>query len=194
MQEIGFLLLCGGQSRRMGTPKALIDVDGEPLFRVIARAGEGFSERLCSVNDSAIPTPPGFVRLADLYRERGPLGGIHTALRHTRCAALVVAPCDTPGYCAALAQFLRERWRPEDDVLILEDQTGRPHPTMGVYGKSALAVIEDHVVNDKLKIMRMLDLLRTRVVRLPQGMEDDVFCNLNTQEDLRRYQAGRKTL
>ena len=37
MNRVGVILLAAGQSLRLGEPKQLIDVDGEPLVRVIAR-------------------------------------------------------------------------------------------------------------------------------------------------------------
>lgn len=72
MAKIGFLLLCGGQSRRVGTTKALLEVNGRTLLETVAQAGEGFEVRILSANDPAIPTPEGFVRCEDVYPGCGP--------------------------------------------------------------------------------------------------------------------------
>ena len=96
MAKIGFLLLSGGKSSRMGTPKALLEIEGKTLLESVAAAGEGFEERILSVNDPSIPTPEGFVRCADVYPDCGPMAGIHAALDMTGCDALVTAPCDAP--------------------------------------------------------------------------------------------------
>lgn len=44
--KIGFLLLCGGKSSRMGTPKALLEVKGRTLLETVAEAGKNFDEKI----------------------------------------------------------------------------------------------------------------------------------------------------
>ena len=86
---LGFLLMSGGHSSRMGTPKALLDIGGETLLSRIARAGAAFPERILSVNDPSIPTPEGFARVEDVYTDCGPMGGLRCARRRpVRFAAL----------------------------------------------------------------------------------------------------------
>ena len=116
MARIGFLLLSGGKSSRMGTPKALLEINGETLLEAVARAGEGFEERILSVNDPSIPTPEGFIRVSDIYPGCGPMSGLHAALLETDCDALVTAPCDTPHYSKALAEYLAQQYDPEFDA------------------------------------------------------------------------------
>jgi len=184
MARIGFLLLSGGKSSRMGTPKALLEVNGSTLLEIVARAGEGFGERILSVNDPSIPTPAGFVRVEDVYPECGPMGGIHAALLGSGCDALVTAPCDTPYYSKALAEYLAQQYTPEIDALVTLDGAGRVHPLCGVYTKRCLPVLEAHLKTGRFKLMRMLETVRLKRLALPAGFSDRVFENLNTPEDL----------
>ena len=183
--NLGFLLMSGGLSSRMGSPKALLQLRGQPLLYHIARAGEGFSERLLSVNNDAIPTPEGFLRVGDIYKECGPMGGLHASLSATTCDALVVAPCDAPYFSAEAAAFLASEFHEELDAVILEDETGRTQPMMGVYSKSCLPALTEHLEEKRFKLMMMLSQLRVKRVRLPRHMVQ-VTQNLNTPED---YQA-----
>ncbi|MBQ2991483.1 MAG: molybdenum cofactor guanylyltransferase [Clostridia bacterium] len=188
--RIGFLLLCGGRSSRMGQSKALLKVGGMPLAERVALAGAGFDERIFSVNDDGIPTPEGFIRVSDLYTLCGPMGGLHAALTQTACDALVVAPCDAPRYSAQLAQYLAQQYTPGVDALILRDDTGKAHPLMGVYARSCLPALEAHLRSERFKLMRMLDSLNTREIVLPAPLSQDIFENLNTPEDLTRFLRG----
>ncbi|MBE5800539.1 MAG: molybdenum cofactor guanylyltransferase [Clostridiales bacterium] len=187
MARIGFLLLSGGRSKRMGSHKALLEIDGRTLLETVALAGDGFEERILSVNDPAIPTPKGYVRCEDIYPGCGPMAGIHAALAMTDCDALVVAPCDAPHYCKELAQFLADQYEPELDALVLLDGEGRAQPLSGVYSRSCLPVLEAHLKNDKLKIMRMLEDMRLKKIALPDYLNGRVFDNLNTPDDLQAY-------
>lgn len=188
--KIGFLLLCGGRSSRMGQSKALLDFCGEPLVMRVARAGAGFEERILSVNDEAIPTPVGFIRVKDVYPLCGPMGGLHAALQATCCDALVVAPCDAPRYSAQLAQYLAQQFTDGDDALILRDSAGKAHPLMGVYSRRCLEQLEAHLSQERYKLMLMLSHLRTRELTLPDTLSQSVFENLNTPEDLSRFLNG----
>jgi len=187
--NLGFLLMSGGRSSRMGTPKALLPLGSETLLARIARAGEGFAERILSVNDPVIPTPQGFARVADVYAGCGPMGGLHAALSYAKADALVVAPCDAPHYTAAVAQFLAAQFEEGLDAVIPEDDTGRIHPMMGVYAKSCLPALTAHLEGKRFKLMLMLDELNVRRVRLPGEIGQAVFGNLNTPED---YEALRR--
>lgn len=187
MVKLGFLLLSGGQSKRMGTHKALLEMEDGTLLDAVARAGEGFDERILSANDPAIPTPQGFVRCADVYPGCGPMAGVHAALSVTECCALVTAPCDAPNYSNALAQYLAAQYDPAYDALILMDETGRAHPLMGVYGKSCLPALEAHLREGRFKMMLMLESMRLKKLTLPEHLSGHVFDNLNTPQDVQAY-------
>lgn len=187
MPQIGFLLLSGGKSRRMGTAKALLEIDGERMLERVARAGDGFSTRILSVNDDAIPTPQGFVRCADVYPGRGPMAGIHAALVRTACDALVVAPCDAPCYSAQLARYLAAQYDPALDAVVLTDQSGEIQPLCGLYTRGCVPVLERHLQQDKLRMKLMLELMAVRRVGLPPELQERVFLNLNTAQEFEDF-------
>lgn len=186
MQNIGFLLMCGGKSKRMGQPKGLLKVEDETLIQRISRAGKDFPERIFSVNND-IPVPEGFTAVADVYQNCGPMGGLHGALSHCQSKALVCAPCDTPFYSAELADFLAEQYTSEWDAVILRDAAGRVHPLMGVYGKSCLPEFTRCLEEDKLKLMLTLNDLRLKTIELPTYISQEVFINLNTPENYAQW-------
>ena len=187
MAKIGFLLLSGGKSSRMGMPKALLEIEGKTLLEKVAEAGMEFEERILSVNDPSIPTPEGFVRCADVYPGCGPMAGIHAALEMTDCDALVVAPCDVPRYCAEAARYLAAQYDPAYDAVVLVDKTGRDQPLSGVYGKSCLPVLEGHLRTGRLKLMRMLEEMKLKRIAPPEALNSDIFENLNTPEELQAF-------
>lgn len=187
MTKIGFLLLSGGKSSRMGTAKALIEMDGKMLLETVAEAGAAFDEKILSVNDPSIPTPKGFMRVADVYPGCGPMAGIHAALQATHCDALVTAPCDTPNYSEALAKMLVDAYDPAYDVVMLVSSDGRDQPLYGVYAKRCLPVIEKHLEAGRLKMMRMLEEMKIRKISLPERITQSVFENLNTPQDIQEF-------
>ena len=192
MAKIGFLLLSGGKSTRMGSHKALLELDGRTLLETVALAGEGFEECILSANDPAIPTPEDYIRCEDVYPGCGPMAGIHAALFMTQCDALVVAPCDAPYYCKELARYLADQYTPDLDALVLLDEEGRAQPLSGVYARSCLPVLEEHLKTGRLKMMRMLENMKLKKIMLPEKLSGKVFENLNTPEDIAIFDRRRE--
>jgi molybdopterin-guanine dinucleotide biosynthesis protein A len=95
-------VLCGGESRRFGTDKALVELDGRPM-----------AERVAAVLEAADCAPVIFVGgdgdrltattgrevVADSWPGEGPLGAVVDALRRFArldAEGVVVAACDLP--------------------------------------------------------------------------------------------------
>ena len=90
-------VLAGGASRRMGRPKAFIEVEGRPMVARVARplAAAGAEPVVVVGGDQAEVEALGLRFEADAFPGEGPLGGILTALGacHEADAVAVVA-CD----------------------------------------------------------------------------------------------------
>ncbi len=118
------VVLCGGASRRMGTPKALLPWrDGNLLGHAVRRlAGAGLAP-LCAGPQGWADGLPCDV-IADDLPDAGPLGGIGAALARGGCFVLAVdTPLLTPDEIRRLV--LAGDGRPEVLLPVVE---GRPQP------------------------------------------------------------------
>lgn len=163
MQRFSGAVLVGGQSRRMGTDKALLTIGGVPLIQRVVGT-------LQAVVNEVFLVGPGAERYEwlnvqatdDLVAGAGPLGGIHSALcvaRHPRC--LVVA-CDMPFLDMDLLRFmLREAasW----DVVVPRGPE-RYETLHAVYARFCLEPIEQMLENGKLCPVDFFPLVRVRSV------------------------------
>ncbi|CAN5787101.1 molybdenum cofactor guanylyltransferase [soil metagenome] len=98
-------VLCGGASRRMGTPKALVEVDGVPMAaRVAGAMSQAGAGRIVLVGgDPAWSTRLHLPLVPDRWPGEGPLGGLATALLDhsgedggTGGEIVLVVACDQP--------------------------------------------------------------------------------------------------
>lgn len=113
-------VLCGGDSRRMGEPKALVEIDGQPMAARAAMAlTEAGASRVVLVGgDPSWAAGLALASIPDRWPGEGPLGGLATAVLDAPLvtdgpdAIVVVVACDQPwldpGPLAALAEALRE--------------------------------------------------------------------------------------
>lgn len=125
---VGGVVLAGGRSRRMGTPKAGLDWHGVPLVAHVARtlgtALDGGPVVVVRAPGQDLPELPPDVAVAeDAHEGGGPLQGLAAglaALRGRADAAVVVAT-DQPFAAAAVARLLAAH-APGDRAVAFEGQ------------------------------------------------------------------------
>ena len=87
-------MLAGGQSRRMGTTKALIPIEGVTLLeRAVGAVNQVADEVFVVGGDVAHPLAE---HVADLHPGEGPLGGLLSGLARARNEYLLLVSCDLP--------------------------------------------------------------------------------------------------
>src|SRR3990172_4918807 len=78
----GFVLV-GGQSRRMGCDKALLEIEGAPLCLRIASLLQPYVKTVTLLGPPARYSGFGLPVLADQQPGQGPLGALYTALKYS---------------------------------------------------------------------------------------------------------------
>lgn len=95
-------VLCGGRSTRMGTDKALVEVDGVAMVQRVAGAlaAGGCDPVVLVGGDSVLLARFGWAVVPDRFPGEGPAGGVLTALEAVRALGsadrMVIASCDLP--------------------------------------------------------------------------------------------------
>ena len=171
-------VLTGGASSRMGRDKGMLPYRGGTLVEAVARAVKDAAGSAVLVghpesNPGAIP---------DLYPGQGPLGGILTALHHTRAEWNLIVACDMPELDGPMLRGLLERAeREEVDALLPVGPSGLPEPLCAVYRLRVREALDAAFARGVRKIKAALgDRMRTAPVHWE-------FHNVNTPEDWARY-------
>lgn len=121
--------LAGGQSKRMGRPKAELLFDGMPLIHHVIRALECACDDVVVVGGSKVE---GVDWLPDRYPGEGPVGGLLTAcLSDVHADLLFVTGCDTPRIRPELVLRLREKLDANDAAV--PRVGGRLQPLCALY-------------------------------------------------------------
>jgi molybdenum cofactor guanylyltransferase len=157
------VLLVGGASSRFGSPKALIEVDGETLAdrgrRVLAEACD---EVLVVGKPGELP----FEVTPDAGDVRAPIAGVVAGLRAARNDVCVMLPVDCPRITAAVIRELGDACR---DVAV--PQTG---PLPGAWAKSALPLLEQRLETGPYALYRTYDWLDVVTVEVDPALVVDV--------------------
>ncbi|MCD6015692.1 MAG: 4-diphosphocytidyl-2C-methyl-D-erythritol synthase [Geminicoccaceae bacterium] len=131
-------VLAGGLSRRMGEPKASVELAGRPLVaRVVSTVGSaGLKPIVVAKPDSALP-PLDCRVLSEPSEPRHPLTGLLAALGASAGRGVVAIACDMP---LVPANFLRWLAQIEAPVAVCE-VGGRLEPLLGRYSQRAAPVL-----------------------------------------------------
>ncbi len=191
-------ILAGGMSRRMGRPKAFIELGGRPLIaRVIGVLRELFPEVFIVSTETAPFAGLGLPVIPDLHARGGPLAGAHAALSATEQAQVLVVGCDMPFLNPALLAHLADR--AEGRGAAVPQGPDGLHPLHAVYAKRALDPMEAALAQGAFKFtdaFPSLDVVEIGEDELRRFDPDlrSLF-NVNRPEDLARAEtmiaAGR---
>lgn len=202
MGSIEGFILAGGQSRRMGTDKALLTLKGQTFLERIAEEMAGVVNSISVVGSSPArgetkqrnskPRQTGMsVRaVPDVYSNWGALGGVHAAL--SACAsewALVVA-CDFPLVTREFFAQLTERRRNFEAVAPVQSDL-IPQPLCTLYKVDpCLERAEQLIKSGERKPIALLQSVRTCWVSFDEIADlsgaGDFFDNINSPEDYDR--------
>ena len=161
------IVLAGGRSSRMGTPKAALEWHGSTLLRrvvgLVSRSVDG-PVVVVRAPGQALPDLPDGVGVAEDAREgRGPLQGLAAGLAAVRDRAdaayasstdvPLLHPCFIRRVLAAL----------DDDVdVVLPEVGGFRHPLAAVYRTELADVVERLIASDRMRPAYLFESCRVR--------------------------------
>jgi molybdopterin-guanine dinucleotide biosynthesis protein A len=180
----------GGESRRMGSDKALLPFLGQPLIlRLLHRLAWIADEVLVTSNQPESYRFLGLTPIPDLLPGLGALGGLYTALSAATKPYAAVVACDMPFaspeiFLAELA-LLRETGA---DAVIPRSEAGT-EPFHAVYRcEACLPYVREAIEGGKRRADAWFDQVNIRYLNgdeiHPYDPDRLAFLNINTPEDL----------
>ncbi len=175
------VVLAGGQSRRFGSDKALVLVDGRSLLlRVLDVVSSVTTPVFVSVAERERRYDVAAEHLVDRCPGAGPLAGLHAGLLAATTPWLLLCACDLPFITSELLRrLLLERSDDPDAVLARVD--GEPQPVCALYHRRIIAAVEDRLEGKTHSMKGLVDRLpQVRFVDVPAA----VLRNINRPSDL----------
>ncbi|SNS10296.1 molybdenum cofactor guanylyltransferase [Noviherbaspirillum humi] len=195
IEQISGVILAGGRGSRMGgVEKGLQQFRGAPMvLHVIMRLSPQVGLLMINANRNLAPYESfGFPVWPDqMGGFEGPLAGLQTGLAHCETEYLVTAPCDSPFLPEDLVQRLADGLVSEQADLAVavtgEGESRQPHPVFCLLKSSLLPYLTLFLQEGGRKIDAWYCSLKVAEVRFE---DEDAFRNINTIEELRRYEAS----
>jgi len=190
LEEATAIIMAGGDSRRMGTDKSMLLINGQPIIKRICEQLRGFfAQILISANELDRFAFLGFEVVPDKVREQGPLMGIASALEVSANELNFVVACDIPHIELKYAgRTLAKAISSKADIVVLKAAGGTYEPLFAVYRKSALEAINEVLQSGGHKISDVFSLCKVHYVELDDA---EWLVNLNTMAEYEEYQKSQ---
>jgi molybdopterin-guanine dinucleotide biosynthesis protein A len=184
--EATLLVLAGGESRRMGRPKAWLEVGETTLVRWVAdRLAPAFAEVIVSfATPEQVQELLPYRLVFDRKQSAGPLAGLEAGLRSARTEVTLAIACDMPYVTREVAEIAIAASSGCDAAI--PRVGGRAEPACAAYRQSALAAITAALDAGRFKAS---DLAEQLDVAWLEGLDPDLFRSLNDPEDYERFRG-----
>ena len=202
--RIGAVVICGGQSRRMGTEKVWLEWQGRPMLshlvdRLLAWPAEG--SVVAGMDQHLPPLNPKAIILRDSLAQQGPAAAMVQGLQSmAHCEAVWVTSCDSPEPQTALLErlvaLLCDSKNPTEHDAIVPCDDARLYPLNSLYRPAVIDRLRRLVLAGEKRLQRVIQELNIARVSTESLRAVDpelrTFWNLNDPETLRLCR-GRMT-
>lgn len=200
-EDFSGYILAGGKSSRMGTDKAFLKI-GEKNFL------ENAFEILNPICDYRIKIvlnpkrkqltkklPKDIPYIFDIFKNRGVLGGIHSALTDCKTKFAIILAVDLPFVTSEAIRHLSQITIGSEQIsaVIPKQNEGRLQPLVAVYKVShCLPIIEQTFsLKNHFSVHDFISKLETKIVDQNVLSKDkNLFLNINDHSDLRANDLG----
>ncbi len=184
------LVLAGGKSRRFGEDKAMAVYRGETfLARAVRTLAELRLRPLIMTREEAPYALEGADTVHDSIPEKGPLGGIYTAMHLFPGNDWLVLTCDMPALEPPMLFPLLNAFRRNHVPSYYYAAEGRLEPFPGIYPGTLYPEISRKISEEKLAMRGLLDSIPEKNTLLFEGMRG-MLSNVNCPEDYRHLQTS----
>ena len=186
MNNIKAAIIAGGKAKRLGgIIKAQIEITGETIIERQLKVLSSIFNETVTISSKSIDSK--LKNFEDIYKDCGPLGGIHSALVNTKADFIFALSSDMPFVDFFYIELLMKYIKDANQQAIVPIFDNKIQPLFAFYGKTSLPIIEIALKNQQLPVYQVLKQMNTRFVEIPNSLNSQqVFFNINTEIDIQK--------
>ena len=185
MEKLLGVVLCGGESKRMGADKGLIEKDGRTWAQIVGDKLQAVGiEVVYSVNSQQLDTYQSYIPLdrliVDKIEIQGPLRGLLSVYDKHRDRDLLLMACDLIEMDEETLSLLIEHYKSNSSNDFVVYQHEFAEPFCAIYTSRGLQPVLDRARNQQLTRFSFQNILEEgNTLRIPV-MNKPSFNNYNT--------------
>jgi molybdopterin-guanine dinucleotide biosynthesis protein A len=177
------IILAGGKSKRMGEDKSLLKFRGKTLLQRIIDEQNKILNNVYVIGKESKNFEDA-IGVKDKIFDKGPIGGLFTAISEIRSEWYLITPCDMPFVSHThLSKLLDHRNTGDFDAVIAESENGI-EPLVAVYNRNIFNKMEENIKNKNYAVRFLFKQFHKKYIKFDaQIFEKDVFFNINCPDD-----------
>ena len=181
-------ILAGGKSSRMGKDKALLEFNGKPFIQRIAETLQKVFKNVIIISDHGEDYKfLGLPIYEDVFKNCGPLGGIHSAFVHATTEMIFVVSCDLPLFSEETVRCIIEMASP--GAVVVSQSAEEIQPLCGLYSRQCFLLLEKHLHRGRRKVLEFLEDVQSVIVTPKCYQGRNIYrelSNINSPEDYQK--------
>jgi molybdopterin-guanine dinucleotide biosynthesis protein A len=189
--DITGIILAGGKSTRMGVNKSFLKIGEQTIVERIADLMKSVFADVIIISNT--PDDYKFLNLPvyeDVYKGKGPIGGIHSGLKNSNAEKNLFISCDVPLMNKGTIEYLAN-YETDKPIRVFRTK-GFIQPLPGMYDRRLLDTLEQILSGENAegkdrrnKLLTFIESGDAEIIN-PEGAigyTENTFLNINTQED-----------
>jgi molybdopterin-guanine dinucleotide biosynthesis protein A len=178
--DLSVAILAGGKSVRFGSSKIYANLRGKSFLQhcidnslIISNSVYIISGKKAHIADNQIKS------FQDFIPDKGPLGGIYTALEIAQTPLIAIMPCDMPFLKSIIYQNLYHNLVKQRPIAAVFRQ--RIQPLVSIWPKSISQKLKNYLSTNQTQVYKVLQKLNVQKFHI--SAEAEIFLNINTRKD-----------
>lgn len=196
--DITGIILSGGKSKRMGLNKSFLRIGEQTVIERTVNLMKGLFKRVLLITNN--PDEYNFLGLEifkDVYKNVGPLAGIHSGLTHSVTNKNFIMSCDMPFVNEGVIEFILNY--KTDSMITVAKADGFIQQLCGLYSNKLLPEIDTLIEEDfngaaerdlqkksGCKVLTLVNKINAEIIDVAseyEEYEEGTFLNMNSPED-----------
>ncbi|WP_428228465.1 molybdenum cofactor guanylyltransferase [Flavobacterium sp.] len=183
MEALTVFILCGGKSSGINSEKGLLLFQNKPFIEHIIQAILPLTDAIKLVTATKEYDYLPYQKIPDIITDKGPLGGIYTALMNSETEFNLIVSCDIPLISTGLLSELISKHNPEEAEITVFASESRMHPLIGIYSKKVLPAIKSAIDLEDLKMMNLIAKVPHQIIKIEEN-ENFHLTTINSVDEL----------
>ena len=179
------IVLAGGRSRRMGTDKSMMMLNGKSMIEYSIDALKPLCNKVVISSNNFIYDFTGCEVWPDELPDQAPMVGIYSCLKRSKTDINIILSCDMPLMSASVLEFLLSN-SSNHEITVPIHKDGFIEPLCGIYKQSSMKVLKDFIDDDNFRLNECIRAASHHLISIGSEfpfLSENMFLNINTPDD-----------
>jgi molybdopterin-guanine dinucleotide biosynthesis protein A len=189
LKNIEAFVLAGGKSQRMGEDKGMALLKGIQMISFVIKSLHSIPLVVKLISGNIDYVQFGLPVYTDTIPDKGPMGGLMTALELTYSPYVLLMGCDMPFISKETISYLIEN--SQENKITVAETNGRINPLLAIYPKSILSEVSNHIEKNMLKMQDFILRCQHHIVKMDniESIDPKSLTNINSRDDLENWNS-----